>query len=247
MKRWLCYAVTVFTLLAPAPRPVQAGGGLTGFATEWTQIANNLQLIEVAAREAQQVANQLTQIDYLLKSTLRLSGSEWGQVMTQLEALANVVQQGQALAYSLSNIDEQFNDRFSDFATFAAGTLDYRAYREQVQSWSATSRDTLRGALQAAGLQWQQMADERSRMHVLQGMSDNAVGQTQALQAGNQIAGQQVEQLQKLRQLTMTQLQLQSTYLATRQEQEDYYAARREQLRGTRNTVIGDEAGFTGF
>jgi len=45
-------------------------------------------------------------------------------------------------------------------------------------------------------------------------MSAGSPGSLQALQAGNMIASQQIDQLQKLRQLYMAQMQAQNSYMA---------------------------------
>ena len=42
-----------------------AGGGLTGGATEWTQILNNGELVHLVGQSSQQINNQITQISQL--------------------------------------------------------------------------------------------------------------------------------------------------------------------------------------
>ena len=59
-------------------------------------------------------------------------------------------------------------------------------------------------------------------------MSQNSVGRLQAIQAGNQIAAQQVRQLQKLRQLMMTQMQMQSAFMATQSDKDAVQTAQSE-------------------
>ena len=42
--------------------PASAGGGLTGGATEWTQILNNGELVHLVGQSTTQINNQITQI-----------------------------------------------------------------------------------------------------------------------------------------------------------------------------------------
>src|SRR2546426_3078767 len=59
----------------------------------------------------------------------------------------------------------------------------------------------------------------------LQAMSDSAEGRMQALQLGNMMAGEQLQQLVKLRQLVMAQINAQSVYMATQTNREAQRAA----------------------
>ena len=80
---------------------------MTGQATEWTQLANNTELISLVGKSAEQVNNQITQISQLaeqiqnqlniyknmLQNTAQLPNHIWGQVESDLKNLQNVVNQ----------------------------------------------------------------------------------------------------------------------------------------------------------
>ena len=72
----------------------------------------------------------------------------------------------------------------------------------------------------AANMQSNQFATEEMTLKQLRTMSQSATGQMQAIQVGSQIAEQQVQQLQKLRQLMMAQLNQQNTYMAGQEQKE---------------------------
>lgn len=75
-------------------RSAFAGGGLTGGATEYTQMLNNGELISLVGKSAEQVNNQITQITQLaeqiqnqlkiytnmLQNTAQLPSHIWGQI-----------------------------------------------------------------------------------------------------------------------------------------------------------------------
>jgi len=57
-------------------------------------------------------------------------------------------------------------------------------------------------------------ADEQRRIQTLTALSDSAEGRMQAVQAGNMLAAEQIQQLVKLRQLMMAQINAQNVYMA---------------------------------
>src|SRR5438477_12688730 len=57
-------------------------------------------------------------------------------------------------------------------------------------------------------------ADEQRLIQTLTALIDTAEGRMQALQAGNMLAAEQIQQLAKLRQLMMTQINAQNVYMA---------------------------------
>lgn len=233
MKKTFSKAVAValaasISFSAPVARAGSVGG--FGGSTELTQLANNIELVQSYLQQARAYATQLqqwnTQVQQyqnMVTNTLNIPNQIWGQITNELSGVANLVKQGNALAYSATNIGSQFQATFKGFQ-FPTGFN----YKTEYQKWSSTTMDSLKGALEAAGLQSQQFATEEAVLQQLRGMSSGAKGQMQAIQAGTQIAEQQVQQLQKLRQLMMLQLQSQNTYLAAQQNKEDTIKAAKE-------------------
>lgn len=226
---------------------VAAGGGGNPFAgaTEFTQLLNNAELIDIAIANARQIANQLQAIANMVQNTTGLPNPIWGDTMQRLNDLGRIVRDGQALAYSLSNVDAQFRARFNDYAHYLANTPDARQYSSKYSSWTTTTNDTIRASMKSANLQWQQFVTEESTMRQLEAMSATAAGRMQAVQAGNQIAAQTVRQLQKLRELMMSQMQMQAAYMATRNEKDALQQTRTQRFyQGSPTTIIGDERGY---
>ncbi|NQY75143.1 MAG: P-type conjugative transfer protein TrbJ [Candidatus Margulisbacteria bacterium] len=214
-------------------------------ATEWTQIANNIELIDVAIKEAQQVANQIQVIKNMTDNTLSVPNQIWGNTMDQLMRLNQVVQDGHALAYSMSNIDEVFASRYLGYKKYQQLQLNDDGYVTQYQVWSRTNQDTIRASLKAANLQSQQFNDEEETLNQLEQMSESSHGRLQAIQVGNQIATQQVRQTQKLRQLMMSQMQMQGAYLATQTDMQDAENARNSSE--ISRTIVGNEERIGGI
>ncbi len=247
--------VAAIALSATLPLPVQAGG-VTGQATEWTQLANNAELVSLVGKSAEQVNNQITQISQLaeqiqnqlniynnlLQNTAQLPHHIWGQVESDLKSLQNVVAQGQGVAFSMGNIDDVLKQRFQSFAEMKSNLPDGASFSTTYQTWSDTNRDTIAGTLKAANLTADQFSSEESTMSSLRSMSESSDGQMKALQVGHQIAAQQVAQMQKLRGLVSQQMTMMGTWFQSEQAQKDLAQARREQFfNGTERDIRGGQ------
>ncbi len=248
-------AIAAIILPVVFPASVQAGG-VTGKATEWTQIANNTELISLVGKSAEQVNNQITQISQLaeqiqnqiniynnmLQNTAQLPSHIWGQVENELKNLQNVVAQGQGVAFSMGNIDDVLKQRFQSFAEMKSNLPDAASFSSTYQNWSDTNRDTIAGSLKAANLTADQFSSEESTMSSLRSMSESADGQMKALQVGHQIAAQQVAQMQKLRGLVSQQMTMMGTWFQSEQAQKDLAQARREQFfSGSEHDIRGGQ------
>ena len=208
--KWLTKSVTAVVLVvvmaAETVNPVPAYAGVPGvFATEYTQILNYLQLIGSLEKQVLMVENQLTQIANEVKHGLTIPNQLFGTVASDIANLNQIVRTGQSLSYTMSNLDGNFRLRFPGYASTTN-------YGQSYQSWSQTSLDSIRGALNAAGLQNSQFNSEQALLQTLQGQSMTAVGRMQAIEVGNQIAENQAEQLMKLRQLMMADMQSKASY-----------------------------------
>ncbi len=185
------------TIVLAVALPARAGG-VTGQATEWTQLANNAELISLVGKSAEQVNNQITQISQLaeqiqnqlniyknmLQNTAQLPSYIWGQVENDLKNLQNIVNQGQGVAFSMGNVDDVLKQRFQTFADKKSNLPDGASFSTTYQSWSDTNRDTITGTLKAANLTAEQFSSEESTMSSLRSMSESADGQMKALQVG---------------------------------------------------------------
>jgi type IV secretion system protein TrbJ len=201
------HIITVVAILAVATARIRAGI-VANLATETTQLLNYGELLAQYIRQGEQLSQQILQLQEMVRNGRALPSQVFGPVMIDLGQLATVVQGGFALAYSMANLDAEFRSRFPGYG-YSSGTY-YRDYRV----WSQTTLDTTLGTLRAAGLQGQQLQNEQSILAALRGMATSANGRMQAIEVGNQISEQTVEQLMKLRQLMLADLQSKQAFQA---------------------------------
>lgn len=189
--------------------PARAGSVAgTGGATEITQLANNLQLVQMTTQSMEQVATQLQQLQNMVTNTLSLPADAVAQITGSLTQLTSLVSRGEALAYDAQQLSNVFSTQNPSFTS----PVDYaNAYAQ----WATSTMSTINDALSQAGLDASKFATESAALQQEEQLSQSAAGQKQAIQAGNLIAGQMVTQLQALHQTELTQAQAQNAYLAT--------------------------------
>lgn len=138
---------------------IVVAGGVTGQATEWTQLANNAELINLLEKSGVQIDNQLTQIGQLaeqiqnqlniynnmLQNTAQLPHHIWGKVEADLEQLQGIVSQGEGIAFSMGNADDILKQRFKSFAELKSSLPNGESFSSGYQTWSDTNRDTIAG------------------------------------------------------------------------------------------------------
>ncbi len=209
-SRWLAKRASAVVLVAVTAtetvHPVFAHAGVPGvFATEYTQLLNYAELVGQLEKQVMMVENQLTQIADMTKQGVTITDQLFGTVAADVTNLRQVVKTGEALSYTMSDLDGSFRARFPGYSSTTN-------YGQSYQTWSQTSLDSTLGALNAAGLQNSQFDSDEALLETLQGQSQSAVGRMQAAEIGNQIAENEAEQLMKLRQLMMADMQSKASY-----------------------------------
>ena len=204
-------------LTLSAPPPARAGG-LSPYpvASEYTQVINMVQLIGQYAQQVAAVKKQLDQYAQQIKDGTIVGTQFFGPIRSDLVGLQQVVQQGNSLSYAMGNLDSQFSSKFARL-----GYAPQTSYASRYADWSKTSMDSTRSALDAAGMQSGQMTTEEDLIEQLQDMSSSTDGQLKAIQTGNQIAAMEAQQLMKLRQLMMADMQSKAAFQAQQISQTD--------------------------
>jgi P-type conjugative transfer protein TrbJ len=216
MRKSLVLLLLLLLLCSP-PRPALAGP----YATEVTQILNHVQLVLSYAVQANQLATQIKLLADAIKNTVHNPHQVFWNIQADLNALAGVVQGGRSLAYSLGNLDALWHQTYPGYGGYAP-----TGYYNRYQAWAQTTLDTTIGAMRAAGLQGQQLNGEVSLIQNLEGQSQSADGRLLALNVATQMADQEAQQMQKLREIMLADMQSKAAFYGTViQQQADQTAA----------------------
>ncbi len=248
MRRIAVILIIAFSLFVHSDK-IQAGiigSVIEGIATEPTQIMNNIELTGVdlsdytqVIQQVRQLAHEVEMINNQLKNLETLNNNPTATITT-LEQLAQAVQRGQILSYASSNIDSQYAHLYPGYAAYRNQNLTPAIIQQRYTAWDQGNANNIKDTLHAAGLQEQTIFSERQRLQTITAMSRTAHGRLQALQAGNLIAAEQTTSLQRLRELVMTNMQLQANYQAQQQDRRDVERAQWQQEIGTETTNTTD-------
>lgn len=212
MNRYLIRATALaVALLCAPPQPAHAQIAVYDAANFAKNALTELHTLQMVTDEATQITNQLQQIEYQIQSLRDFPNGIWGQIQEDLQQLTRIAKVGQSISYADANLSSEFTHMYPGYEVPTNYTQVYT-------QWATNSLGGIQGALQSANLQSTQFASEDALFSQLQGLSDGSVGHMQALQVGNMIGIQEVQQLEKLRQLQMAQLQGEFDYLATQQQ-----------------------------
>lgn len=168
-----------------------------------------------AADAAREIQVQLNQYQMMVRNAVSLGDPIFKPLGDTFRSLYQVYMQGQSLAWRLQNLDQQFSLMYPSYYTYM-GTMGQgtRTFPEKYRQWSDRSSDSLRNALRTSGMNMDEMDSDQARLAMLVQRSGSSVGRMQALQAGNEIAAEQVRQLQRLQMLAYDNIKMQAEYLA---------------------------------
>lgn len=184
-----------------------------------------------------QMGLQLSQLEkqteYIATELNHLSDSQyqWGNAQGLINNLGAVIQETNGLAYSASNVDGQFKQAYP-------GYKPPQDFSQQYKQNTEMTLNTLNGVLQSMGTSAQDFQNENQRLRFLQQQSQNAQGQTQAVQASAQIASEMVTQIQLLRQTMIAQTNAQTAYYATQTQNEASARAELENVMSAGSTTV---------
>lgn len=195
-----------------------------------------------AARAGQTITmiqNQIQQIQNAVTNTLSLADPVFAPLGNTIRSLNMMYMQGQSLMWRAQNVDQQFammNPGYNAYlySIGRGGTTMSSLY----QKWSDQGNETTRTALLGAGIQIDDSANSQAMLEKLALQSSLVGGQKQALQAANQIALNQAQQMQELRMLVAQQSILHAEYMAQQNARQSASDAWQIQFRGNPPIIL---------
>lgn len=198
-KSWLTAVVILSAALAPAAH------------AQWAvfDAANFSQNILTAARELQQVDNQIiqlqneaTMLENEAKNLKSLNFNSLSQILNLLTTTDRLIQQAQGLAFNVSPMNTQFVRFYPQ--SYAVSTSASQMASDAQTRWSY-SLSALQTAMQLQSQAVQNTATDESTLSGLVTQSQSAVGELQATQATNQLLALQTRESLQGEELRLTQ------------------------------------------
>lgn len=150
-------------------------------------------LITQLSRQMQQINVARGQLQAQLDNMRKLASPPWRQINTTMAQVDLLAQQGRALAYTLRNIDSEFQQTFPGFRLSGTMTADMRSQNERTLA-------TLRGALNATAATAQQFPVATANIDAMKRQIATITSAQQAAELNGVIGIQGAEELTLLRQ-----------------------------------------------
>lgn len=218
----LAISIVAVSLLATAPSRAQ-----------WIVFDPNnyVQNVLTAARELQQINNQITSLQNeaqmlinQAKNLASLPYSSLQQLQSSIQRTQQLLNQAQRIAYDVQQIDRAFATTYAPATSSQSDSALFAGAQSRWQNSVAAFQDALRVQAGVVG----NLDTNRIQTSALVSSSQGASGALQATQAGNQILALQAQQLADLTAAVAAQGRAQSLESARRAAAQDQA---REQLR----------------
>ena len=172
-----------------------------------SQVTQGLQLVKEAASLAQQIQmyqNMLLQYSNMLQNTETLPSMAWNNATGDIMRIQSLMNSAQMLAGNA----QSFTSTLSNVQGFSNQLQTLQQMDAQYQQWGTVTANDITQMQASIGVQETERDNDAATLAVLQGHSQSAQGQMQALQAGNEMAALGVSQTQKLQEMLAQESQL---------------------------------------
>jgi len=209
-------------LILPAGQAYALTVHCTNCSTVFNQAQQLAKEIETQLNTLQTLQTVIAQYQDMVTQGLRLPQNFFEPLTKIFSTYQDIYSKGKALAGNVAGFDTQFRNQFGDYNRYLQNVLgqDPNYVYNNYQRWTETGADAMRVAMKSAGMNVSAIDDEDAMLTRLVAASQSAAGRMQAIQAGNQIAAMQVQQMQKLRQMLNDMVQSQSYWYAIQIEQQ---------------------------
>lgn len=208
-KRQRAMAAVLVLALASTPTSTRAGTW-TGGASEWTQIANNIQLVLQYVQQVMMVINLAKQVAMMIKM-VATSPSDAGAIVTGFSSILGTAQQ---FVFTGKSLTEQWKKTHP-----GEQTPEVKGYGSIEDAYDAIDRDLHAAAqqsLQALDIHIspRSVSQDEQIISKLRQKMESAEGQMQAQQATNELLLEVIRQLSLIRQVNIVQARMVSVGLS---------------------------------
>ena len=208
-------AASGLALMAPAV----LAGGLTGAATEWTQLLNNAELGKILsiesrslhtetqslAAETRQLQTQLQALEIMRRNVRVLPDHAIGNVIAPVTRLNRIARQAGGLAIDGRNLDTFLRSDLIKDPRYDRRGLDRANLSASYDAWTTQWNGSMETNLRQSGFTLEDVETEARLINRIQSRMGTEEGQMQVLQGGNLVAASMARQLNDLRRITATQ------------------------------------------
>lgn len=185
------HKITALALALAAAGAAHASGWLDG-ATLPEQIVQEVTLLESLVADMETAAHLLANLQSAFEGANAMQSWNSPAIKQALSSLVNTIAQAQGVSYTFHNVAQKVTDTYGD------PNQQISNYAQQVANWTADTNSQIAAVLQQYKLNANDFQTQQDALNVIQQKSQSASGTMDLLQAGNQINGMMVTQIQKL-------------------------------------------------
>lgn len=230
----LSLATVVFvasSVTAPKPAQAQLAVVCANCSQLYQQILNYVRQglqyakqLDQYAKQVEEYVLQIKQFENMVKNSIRLPQMVFDDALSTVRSIENTMHQAKNIGYTWANLDWNFKSVFPD--TY----YQYNKLKQFGSSWdrlqddfqrSERTFDSALSALKAARAHSEDLSRDQYRMDQVGWHLGGAQGRLDALQAAGEYAQHSAQQIMKLRQIGLVQLQLMAQVQADTQERLD--------------------------
>ena len=237
MKPLIRIALTVLLAASLFVQNSQPGQALTVFDP-----ANYGQNLLTAARNLQQINNQITQLQneaqMLINQNRNLTNlptSVSGNLLNSLMRMDNLMRNANGVAYQIAAIDSQYQRLYPE--KYAAATSNNQIFQDAQAAWTQ-ARQGHQHSLHVQASVIEEIRSDRALLNRLVAESQSAVGNLQVVQAGNQLTALNAKQSMQLQTLLAASARADALDRAAK-------LAAKEQARARFQNFLGDRQPYT--
>lgn len=201
-----------------APRPAHAQFVCANCSTWLQQLLEYAEQLLQYAKQIEQYQLQIDQYRNQVKNTMTIGRVTFDNALATVRGIEQVMNNPSLtnIRYMMGSLDSDFNRSYRDVYG-QMQVLRGITGQQALQDYTARNRqayDTALSALRAARSQSNDLTSDQARMDEAGAELIGADGNLDALQAAGEYAQMTAQQLMKMRQLALIQIQMQSTVIA---------------------------------
>ncbi len=219
------HVVIFIAFLLPAPA---FAGAAAGGSTEWTQILNNIELIEQVKTQIKTYRDIRRTLEIEINNARKFQ-TYVPNVLGDYLKLYRTVKKGAALGYNVLYNIEKFEESHPGYDSFVNNVAPQQVY-DRAQQQFTENRAATTNALESVVGNADILSSEAALIGTLQKASQNAGGRMEAMQVANEIALAEMRQQQRTQVLLQQQLALQAHFLQNESTTKEIQAAQHKDL-----------------
>ena len=190
-------------------------------STEFTQLFNLAQLVDQLATQGNILTTNTYQLQNMTLNTTPFSSLQWSNGASNISSVNSLLAGSGALSFASPSLTSQFNQQYGNYSSYLSTAPTSATFGAKYQQWSAGTNASVLSTLQAGALQSSQITGaELGTINGIKAQTAGVQGNLQALQNVAQIGVLTVEQLQKLRQLILTDTSLHANAIQTQADRD---------------------------